>query len=190
MKNALISCYFISALIWLPSASATSVLPLNLEQLSTRASLIFYAEVISNQTKLDKQSGRIATFTEFNIIESIKGETKSTHTIKQIGGYDSVSKTKLYVHGIPTFQAGKTYVLFLPTESTLGFCSPLGLFQGSYLVKTINDEKIVSNGKSLDEPAPEDNSRAVTIPLAIDIHRPSQARLDNFINTIRSYNTP
>lgn len=190
MKKALIPCCFILALIWLPSASATSVLPLTLEQLSTRASLIFYAEVISNQTKLDEQSRSIATFTEFNIIESIKGETKTTHTIKQIGGYDPASKTKLYVHGVPTFQVGQTYVLFLPAESTLGFCSPLGLFQGSYMVKTINGENVVSNGRNLDEPTSVDNARAVTIPLAIDIHRPSQAHLDNFINTIRSYNTP
>jgi hypothetical protein len=190
MKNALIFCYLIFTFLWLPLASATSVLPLTLEQLSTRASLIFYAEVIGNQTKLDEQSGRIATFTEFNIIELIKGESKTTHTIKQIGGYDPVSKTKLYVHGIPTFQVGKTYVLFLPTESTLGFCSPLGLFQGSYMVKTVNNEKIVSNGRNLNEPTSVDNNRAVTIPLAIDIHRPSQARLDSFINTIRSYNTP
>ena len=104
--------------------------------------------------------------------------------------YDPTSKTKLYVHGIPTFQVGKTYVLFLPTESTLGFSSPLGLFQGSYTVKTVNNEKIVSNGRNLDDPTPVDNNRAITIPLAIDAHRPSQARLDNFINTIRSYNTP
>jgi len=190
MKNALISCYFIFALIWLTSASATSVLPLTLEQLSTRASLIFYAEVISNQTKLDEKSGRIATFTEFNIIELIKGESEATHTIKQIGGYDPTSKTRLFVHGIPTFQVGQTYVLFLPAESTLGFCSPLGLFQGSYMVKTINGENVVSNGKNLDGPTSADNARAITIPLAIDAHRPSQARLDNFINTIRSHNTP
>lgn len=190
MKKVLISCYFIFVLIWLPSASATSVLPLTLEQLSTRASLIFYAEVTSNHTKLDERSGRIATFTEFNIIELIKGESKATHTIKQIGGYDPTSKTRLFIHGVPTFQVGKTYVLFLPTESTLGFSSPLGLFQGSYTVKTVNNEKIVSNGRNLDEPAPLDNNRAITIPLAIDVHRPSQARLDNFINTIRSYNTP
>jgi hypothetical protein len=190
MKNSLISCYFIFALIWLPSASATSVLPLSLEQLSTRASLIFYAEVISNHTRLDESSGRIATFTEFNIIELIKGETKTTHTIKQIGGYDPISKTRLFIHGVPTFQVGRTYVLFLPTESTLGFSSPLGLFQGSYRVKTINGEKIVSNGRNLDESTSVDNSSAITIPLAIDAHRPSQARLDNFINTIRSHNTP
>ena len=183
MKNSLISCYFIFALIWFPSASATSVLPLSLEQLSTRATIIFYAEVINNQSKLDERSGRIATFTEFAIIESIKGETKTTHTIKQIGGFDPTSKTKLYVHGIPTFQIGKSYVLFLPTESTLGFSSPLGLFQGSYMVKTINGENVVSNGRNLTEPTPVDNNSAVTIPLAIDAHQPSQAHLDSIINS-------
>lgn len=188
MKHYFLTCFLLVNLSFLPSAWATSVLPLSLEQLSTQASLIFFAEVISNQAKIDEKSGRIATFTEFEITDLIKGNTELTHTIKQIGGYDSESKTRLFIHGVPTFQVGNSYVVFLPKKSNLGFSSPLGLFQGSYAVTTINGEQVVSNGRNLTEPA-STNSHTIQVPLAINADKPSRSRLPDFINTIRSYNT-
>ncbi len=188
MKHYFLKYILIISLSFLPSAWATSVLPLSLEQLSTQASLIFFAEVVSNQSKRDEKSGRIATFTEFKITDLIKGNTELTHTIKQIGGYDPESKTRLFIHGVPTFQVGNSYVVFLPETSNLGFSSPLGLYQGSYSVTTINGEQVVSNGRNLTEPN-SSNNYAVQIPLAINAERPSQSRLNDFINTIRSYNT-
>jgi hypothetical protein len=180
------------------AASATSLLPINLQQLSTRASLIFYGEVISNQTRKDPQSGHIATFTEFKIIESIKGETDSTHTIKQLGGYDKTSNIRLRVHGVPVFETGKHYVVFLPEESSLGFCSPLGLHQGSFSVYNNDGEKTISNGRSVSaEYTREDTNilstksySSIRVPLAVQADNPSLSRLDDFINTVRAYNTP
>lgn len=184
----------IFALLLTSPASATSLLPISLQQLSTRATLVFYAEVIGNEERRDNQSGRIATFTEFKIIESIKGETGSTHTIKQLGGYDRSSNIKLHVHGVPVFKTGKQYVVFLPEESSLGFCSPLGLHQGSFQVYNDDGEKIVSNGGSLtEEPTGVSSTNSyssVQLPLAVRAHNPTQSRLDDFINTVRAYNTP
>jgi len=174
------------------AASATSLLPLNLQQLATRATLIFYGEASSNSTIKDEQSGQIATFTEFKIIELIKGHINglagTTHTIKQLGGHLATTGTTLRVHGVPEFETGKKYVVFLPEKSSLGFCSPLGLQQGSFAVSTINGEAYVSNGRSLAE-QPAQNS-SVQLPLAISADKPAQARLDDFINTVRTYNTP
>ncbi len=189
MKNYFIICCLLAGLSWLSPSWATSVLPLSLEQLSMRASLIFFAEVVDNQTKIDEQSGKIATFTRFEIIDPIKGLTANTHTIKQIGGYNPASKTRLYVHGIPTFYTGGHYVVFLPAESKLGFSSPLGLHQGSYTVMNIDGEQIVSNGRNLTEP-PSPNNNISQVPLAINADKPSRSRLVDFINTIRAYNTP
>jgi hypothetical protein len=188
MKHYFLKYILILGLSFLPSAWATSVLPLSLEQLSTQASLIFFAEVVSNQSKIDEKSGRIATFTEFKIVDLIKGDAEQRHTIKQIGGYDTNSNTRLFVHGVPTFQVGNEYVVFLPKESNLGFSSPLGLYQGSYTVTKIDGEQLVSNGRNLTEPA-STNNYAVQIPLAINVEKPTQSRLNDFINTIRSYNT-
>jgi len=171
------------------NASATSTLPITLEQLSTRATIIFYGKVISNQVANDDQSGRIATFTEFEVIDLIKGKTGSTHTIKQIGGYHKDSNTRLLIHGVPEFLPGKEYVVFLPEKSVLGFSSPLGLHQGSFSVLTVDNEQIVSSGRNLAEQA-QNMNRSVQVPLAVRADKPSQSRLDDFINTVRAYNTP
>ncbi len=174
----------------IPMVSATSLLPLSLEQLSTRATLIFYGTAISNEVIKDETSGRIATVTKFNVAELIKGNTGEIHTIKQIGGYHANSKTRLLIHGVPEFQPGKDYVVFLPDKSSLGFSSPLGLHQGRFAMTTIDDEIIVSNGQHLNQPASARQlNRASQIPLAVHADNPSQARLDDFINTVRAYNS-
>lgn len=166
---------------------ATSLLPISLEQLSTRATLIIYGEVVSNQVKKDEPHGHIVTFTEFNIIELIKGNAGDSHTIKQIGGSLKESNIRLRIHGVPEFVTGKEYVVFLPEKSQRGFSSPLGLHQGAFSVESINGEKIVSNGS---KPAPQVNSgnRSINIPLAINPENPTQSNLNNFINTVRAYN--
>ena len=175
----------------LSSTSATSLLPISLEQLSTRASIIFYGTVISNKVKRDVQSGHIATFTEFEIIDLIKGDATNRHTIKQIGGYLKENKMALRIHGVPEYELGNRYVVFLPEKSSLGFSSPLGLHQGSFSVSTINDEQIISNGQNLSVPTLTiENSRAVHLPLAVNSNKPSQARLVDFISTVRAYNSP
>ena len=177
----------------LSNALASSVVSLNLQQLSSRATLIFYAEVISNNVKKDGHSGRIATFTEFRIIDLIKGEAGSTHVIKQIGGRLASTGTTLRIHGIPKFETGNKYVVFLPEKSAIGFSSPLGLHQGSFTVLTINGEQHVSNGRNLTNPhltnLPAQN-HGIQIPLAVRADRPTHARLDDFINTVRAYNLP
>jgi len=189
MKHTFVYFYLIINLFIALPASATSLLPLTLEQLSTRADLIFYGKVISNEVKKDEQSGQIATFTEFEVINLIKGTAGSTHTIKQIGGFHKNSNTRLMIHGVPEFQTGKEYVVFLPKKSSLGFCSPLGLHQGSFPVSTENNEKIINSGRNLAE-QPNTLNRDVQVPLAVRADMPSQSRLDDFINTVRAYNTP
>lgn len=178
----------IQAFCFAPAVSASIVLPLDLQQLSTQASLIFYGEVISNNVKKDEQSGYIATFTEFKIVNLIKGNADSKHTIKQIGGHLASTGTTLRIQGVPKFETGKTYVVFLPEKSSLGFSSPLGLHQGSFAVSTVNGEKVLSTGRMPADLPVHNNS--VQLPLAVRVDRPIQVRLDDFINTVRAYNTP
>ena len=193
MKPYIIIFSLLFNLFSLSSVSATSLLPITVEQLSTRATLIFYGEVINNQVKKDEQSGYIATFTEFKVIDLIKGNAGDTHTIKQIGGYLKNRNMALRIHGVPRFQTGNNYVVFLPTKSKLGFSSPLGLHQGSFSVLNINGEQVISNGRSLvNQPQTKQakqTSKAIQVPLAVRADNPSQARLDDFINTVRAYNT-
>ena len=167
------------------SANATSLLPLTLEQLSTRAELIFYGRVTENTTTRDEQSGQIATQTTFEVIELIKGEAADRHTIKQIGGQLKETGTTLRIQGVPRYIVGESYVIFLPEKSSLGFSSPLGLYQGSFSVSTIDGEQVVSNGRQLEQEAQARNS---SLPLAVKAGNKAQARLGDFIDTIRTYN--
>jgi hypothetical protein len=189
IKPNLVVFSLLLSFLLLPAAWATSVLPISLEQLSIRAHLIFYGKVIRNEVRIDEQSGRIATFTEFEIIDLIKGKAGRTHTIKQIGGHMKDSNTIVHIHGVPEFVTGSKYVVFLPNKSKLGFSSPLGLQQGSFDVATVNGEQIVSNGRSLTSPS-DQVSRSTQVPLAVNASNPSQSRLDDFINVIRAYNIP
>jgi len=179
-----ITCLILNTLIASPG-SATSLLPLTLEQLSTRANLIFYGRVIENTTSRDKQSGQIATYTAFEVIELIKGDTADRHTIKQIGGQLKETGTTLRIQGVPRYIVGDSYVLFLPEKSSLGFSSPLGLYQGNFTVSTIDGEQIVSNGQQLEQ---KNHARISSLPLAVKASNKAQARLADFIDTIQSYN--
>lgn len=173
------------SLSMIPIANATSLLPLTLEQLSTRANLVFYGRVIENTTARDEQSGQIATYTEFEVIELIKGEAADRYTIKQIGGHLKETGTTLRIQGVPRYIVGDSYVIFLPEKSSLGFSSPLGLHQGSFSVSTIDGEQVVSNGQQLEQ---ETHARNSSLPLAVKAGNRSQARLGDFIDTIQSYN--
>ena len=189
MKNLSRLATFITSLILhlliASPASATSLLPLTLEQLSTRADLIFHGRVIEDTTARDKHSGQIATFTTFEIIELIKGKAADRHTIKQIGGHLKETGTTLRIQGVPRYIVGETYVIFLPQQSRLGFSSPLGLYQGSFTVRTIDGEAVVSNGRQLEQQA---QARNLSLPLAVRANNRAQARLGDFIDTIKSYN--
>ena len=179
-----ITCLILSTLM-ASSASATSLLPLTLEQLSTRASLIFHGRVIDNTAARDSQSGQIATYTEFEVIELIKGDAGDRHTIKQIGGHLRETGTTLRIQGVPRYIVGESYVIFLPEKSSLGFSSPLGLHQGSFTVNTIDGEQVVSNGQQLEQ---DTHARNLSLPLAVKAGNRAQARLGDFIDTIQSYN--
>ncbi len=188
MKIYFIGAWFFILLFTTAPAIAASLLPISLQQLSQRASIIFYAEVSNNQTRKDADSGHIATFTAFEIIELIKGRAEPHHTIKQLGGVDPANNINVLIHGVPTFEIGRRYVVFLPKQSKLGFSSPLGLHQGSFLVTIEDGEKIVSSGRNLSAPSIGKSKHSATLPLATNINKPSQARLNDFINTVRAYN--
>ncbi len=188
---------------------ASSVLPLSLTQISQQANIIFYAKVLANRVEKDKRSGQIVTYTDFQIIQSIKGQVTGKYTIKQLGGRLPGANYYLRVYGVPVFKKNGEYVVFLPAVSQLGFCSPLGLYQGSFAVATINGEKIISNGRdyspssysntkqaqipsqqsrslAINSPRSTSTPPVISMPLATNPNHPAQARLDDFIQTVRA----
>ena len=130
---------------------ATSVLLLNLNKLQADADYIFHGQCISNHVTEDTTLG-LATYTTFKVIQAIKGSLSETYTIKQFGGASTNSASIVVVPGVPQFEIGKKYVLFLPKPSHLGFSSPVGLTQGMFTEIPDKEGEInVSNGRDFSE---------------------------------------
>ena len=134
------------------SALAAMVLPLGLERLHGDAKKIFLGECLSNVVELDRESDRVVTYTTFEVLETFKGKLGRSHTIKQIGGNLPQANLNVRIPGVPQFEVGKRYVVFLPPASKLGFSSPIGLSQGLFTMKTdATGAQIVSNGRDVGE---------------------------------------
>ncbi len=175
---------------------ATTVLPLGVERLTALAETILHVRVLANRTGQDQATGQIVTYTDFAVIEALKGEAGAQHSIKQLGGklagtgHSPVRFSRqLNAHGVPSFTVGKEYVVFLPKPSNFGFCSPLGLQQGRFSVMLHNDRKVVTNGQPLNSPTRSLRPSASRLPLAVDAADPRLAGLDDFIHAIKALNT-
>ena len=181
---------FLILLLCSLQAAATSVLPVSLQRMAATAEIIFHGTAIGNEVRLDPTSGRVATFTTFEIIETIKGKVAATHTIKQIGGQLPGSNVRLVIHGVPKFTAGQEYVVFLPKASSLGFASPIGLSQGKFDIRKLNGESLVSNGRVPGAQMKTTPQQALpNVPSAVDIgqtpDQPGNVHLADFLQTVR-----
>ncbi len=179
------------ALLWSLPTTATSVLPVSLQRMSTAAELIFYGKVVSNEVKVDEISGRVATYTTFEVIEVIKGTVGTTHTIKQIGGEMPNSSRRQVIPGVPRFVINKEYVVFLPKASKLGFSSPIGLSQGKFTVQNIQGSTAVTNGRPvaalLNGDAAKKPQKTVRAPALNSLPgQPASTNLSDFLQTVRS----
>ncbi len=163
----------ITCLLIVSVGHAATVKHVPLEQMAKTASVIFYGRALSNEVKFDTLSQRVATFTTFEVIDAIKGVTTSRYTIKQVGGQLPGSRVVNRIHGVPRFTVDQEYVVFLPEASRLGFASPIGLSQGSYLV---NSDKTVNHS----------HSTATTASSAANPDSgPNNPTLADFLNSVR-----
>ena len=134
------------------AAHATLVLPLDLVRLQHDAQYVFLGDCLANKVELDPVSGRVATFTTFQVIENFKGNLSATYTIKQVGGNLPDSPVTMHIEGVPRFEVGKRYMVFLPAVSVIGFSSPVGLMQGVFSVgHDASGQETVSNGRDFSD---------------------------------------
>lgn len=131
---------------------AASVLPVGLDKLQSGAETIFYGECLSQQSDMDPSLRLPVTYANFRVLESLKGQPGEIVTIKQLGGTLANGGQELVVPGVPKFEPGKQYILFLPRRSELGFASPVALDQGRFSIR--EDERgsrQVGNGRDFKE---------------------------------------
>jgi len=112
-------------------AAASQVRPVNLEQMTERAVLIFAGRCLETGVVHDAALGREVTVATFEVERAVKGDPGKTVTVR-MAVFDDVSGTP----GRPQFETGAEVVLFLYGESRLGLTSPVGLGQGRFDVVT------------------------------------------------------
>ena len=107
----------------------------------------FEGRCIANRTEVDAASGLVVTYTTFEVRDVLKGSTAATHEIKQVGGALPGDGPQYRVLGVPKFEVGEDYVVFLAGVSTMGFSSPIGLAQGRFKVDGQGNLRRLGNGR-------------------------------------------
>jgi len=133
-------------------SQAAMVVPLGLDRLHGGAEFIFLGECLSNTIAYDRSSDMVVTYTNFEVIEAFKGSLSGTHSIKQVGGSLPGSGMVTKFAGVPQFEVGMRYVLFLPPVSKLGFSTPVGMEQGLFHVRVDSSgAQVISSGRDVGE---------------------------------------
>jgi len=142
MKRAVVALLALFAL----AATATTVVPMSLEELTTAASRIVEGQAVKSWSTWNAQRTLIYTYTTFRVSRNLKGGEDPTVTIRQLGG--SAGGYTQKVSGLRHPQIGEEELLFLrASEAGDGSMAVVGLMQGQFRVyQTAAGDTLVSNG--------------------------------------------
>jgi len=140
-----ISGFFVFALT-AALASATTIIPVSVERLTSESSHVVEGQVISTESRWNPQHTLIFTYTKFQVARTLKGSPHTSFTVRQIGG--SAEGYTQKVAGVRYGKPGEQSVLFLrPSATQDGTFEITGLMQGNFSIrKDSTGESLVSNG--------------------------------------------
>ena len=166
-------------------AAATSVVPLDLDQITASAKHIVHVRCTSNEVQRDAAVG-VVTVTTFVVLDRAKGGEAASFTVRQPGGeLDGVAVD----YHVPKFAVGEEYVLFMPPASQLGLASPVGLSQGAFAVVPGQAGKEVGNGRDFAQllsSRDRANARSgITARLQLGPSERARLRLTDFMALLR-----
>jgi hypothetical protein len=117
--------------LFVTKASATQVRPLNIEEMTERATTIFAGRCLQVRVETDHTLGNDVTVATFRVERSIKGNAGNTITVRM-----PWANVASFPAGVPSFARGDDVVLFLYGESASGMRAPVGLGQGRFRIVT------------------------------------------------------
>lgn len=166
----------LGAVLTSTGVSATTVLQLDLADLSRRASRIFVARCEASDF-VDLE-GRPHTRVVFKVLETVKGDEGERETVLFVGG--ELEGIRQWLAGMPTFEPGEEVVLFLTAPDSRGRSWPIGLAQGKFRV--LRDDRgepiVVQGGFDFDLVPPPASARPA--------HRlPGSQPLGHFLDRVR-----
>jgi hypothetical protein len=104
---------------------------LSLAEMSRLSGSAIVGTVTSVRSAVD-ETGRLVTYTTFRVEQTMKGAILGELTIKQLGGRANGLST--YIPHMRYFTAGERVIVMLHPASSLGFTSPVGLWQAVWPV--------------------------------------------------------
>jgi hypothetical protein len=112
------------------SAAATTIVKMDLDELTSAAQVVARGKCLAREARLE--GGYIWTFTTFEVSETLKGSAARQISVRLLGG--KVGHMKSTVDGVPQFQPGEDVFLFLePTRA--GDFSVTSWVQGTFRVR-------------------------------------------------------
>lgn len=188
--------YIINSMTWwliilmmvmgvITEGGATQILPQTSDELSQKADLIFVGTCLTREVKAGPPTHTEYTF---KIETPVKGKLHAgeTLTLRQWGGLPGAFVKGPRLIGMPSYEPGQMYMLFLGATSQAGFRTPVGLGQGVFRVQKAADGTTVVLNELGNrflfpaEPAAK-SGKAVQHPS----HPPGPLPLNDFIQTIR-----
>ena len=108
---------------------ATTVAKLDMGQLVKRSDVIVQGQVQSVYSQWDEQRHLVFTYVSIRVDESLKGESRQSVLIRQVGG--TVGTVQMSIAGVPQFKSGEMAVVFLKSQNDSTF-QVVGMNQGLY----------------------------------------------------------
>lgn len=111
-------------------AEATTVIPMDVAELSDQAELVFTGTAVQTNVALSRDGVAPYTFVTFTVQDVLKGATPGGQiTLRFAGG--QLAKGGVTYEGMPQFEQGGTYLLFVHGNGSF-LCPVLGWWQGHY----------------------------------------------------------
>jgi hypothetical protein len=136
----------LSPLLAVCAVSATTVIPLSVENLTRLSSHVVEGRATRSWSQWNAAHTVIFTYTEFQVTNTLKGQAPATVAVRQLGGtIDGVTQK---VAGVRHWKVGDQSVLFLrPGEIHDGSLVVTGMIQGNFAIyRGASGESLVSNG--------------------------------------------
>jgi len=121
------------ALGWTTSSWALTVMPRTFAELVGRADWVLIGTVTQVSSAVEAKGERIYTYVTLADLEMIKGKWHDTEYVLRISGGVVDQREEVY-HGLPQFEAGRRYILFIQGNFSALF-PVVGLHQGMFRVE-------------------------------------------------------
>jgi len=111
------------------AAQATTLARMSLDELASAAHVVAQAQCLESESRWE--GGAIWTFTQFEVIQTMKGAAPRLITVRLPGG--RVGHLQSFVDGAPRFQPGEEVILFLE-RTRAGDFSVTSWVQGTFRI--------------------------------------------------------